>query len=483
MKKITFVLLAVLMTVSVFTLSSCFKKETPESLVNGAIEEFIECDAVEFDMPVEISVEMMGIKFKIPVNMHIAGAAQNSDNPILSLDMSMSALGIEESKHIYTEGDWRYIIENGECYKEPRVDDEDDLVPVSDTSIFSDTIPAELFEGTEIVENEDGTKTVELDISPEDLIEIIPTVIVEAIAKVAGDENAEISSPHIKFTVDNGRLAEFDLSFEMNGSIDGVSVPASAKLKMDILAYGDDVVITPPEGYENFPLEKSAEEIVNDVFDRLSTANYYNGNMTVALYPFDVTEPLVIRSAIAVNNAQSATPTTSTQVAIGDFNTYEYDIDVYSDGSEWMYIATDELSYKISRDDENMYSSLLGAFTVTEGFPAELFEGVDNTKDEDGSYTAVLTIPAEMSAEMYSDLIDLAKELSFNSSDKFTVSDTDVVVVVFDDEIISYSIGFDLSDGETELTIRAMSSYTVFDTELELTPPEGYESFPEYAEE
>ncbi len=254
MKRITSLLLAILMLVSVFTLSSCFKKETPESLVNGAIKDFIECDAVELDMLMEIAMEMMGLEFTIPINVHMASTGNNSDNQILSLQMSMSAFGMEESKDTYTDGDWTYVIENGESYKEPYIEDaeEEDDALVSDTSILSSTLPAELFEGTEIVENEDGSKTVEFDVSSEDLLELFPE-LVESLTETAGDAGAEISSSHIKFTVLAGKLAEFDLSFEMEVSMEGVSMPASAKLEMDILAFGDDVKITPPEGYLDFP--------------------------------------------------------------------------------------------------------------------------------------------------------------------------------------------------------------------------------------
>ena len=63
-----------------------------------------------------------------------------------------------------------------------------------------------------------------------------------------------ISNARVEITLDDGNLRDYDIFFDM--ASDGKEFPknASVTVELDYLAFGDDVVLTPPEGYLDFPL-------------------------------------------------------------------------------------------------------------------------------------------------------------------------------------------------------------------------------------
>ncbi len=254
MKKITSILLAALMIVSVMALASCKKPETPESLVNGAIEKTNAYDAYEIDMLMEMSMNVMGMEMTIPLDMHVMTSGEKEDNPITSMNMTIELLGMSSTVDMYSEGDWAYITADDESFK-MNLEDAKEQVGSTDTSYLESIIPADIFEGTEIIENEDGTKSVELVIPDDRFTEIFPTML-DSMTSTMGTGTAadiKISNAKITITVADGLIKGFDMTFDMEMTIEGIAVTASAKVESDYLAFGEDVVITPPEGYLDFP--------------------------------------------------------------------------------------------------------------------------------------------------------------------------------------------------------------------------------------
>ncbi len=252
MKKITSALLAILMLVSVFTLSSCFKKETPESLVNGALEKLNGHSAIESDILMEIEMDMMGMSLSIPMDINTKVINPKSDNPTSSTNLTVSVFGVEVVTETYTENGWTYVISEGESYKTNNAELEDSF-GVGDLANSSEQLDAELFEGVEIIENEDGTKSVELTIPDDMFTEQFADAFSSVTESLGTGADAKVTDVNVKYTVKDGELAQMVMSFNLEMTVEGISTTASAVCTIDYVAYDDEVKITLPEGYESFP--------------------------------------------------------------------------------------------------------------------------------------------------------------------------------------------------------------------------------------
>ena len=250
MKKFLSVILALALVMSVM-LVSC-KKETAESLVNGAMEKTNAHDAVEAEMKMELVMSVMGMEMEMPIDMKIQAKDTKSEKPTTYTSMTMSFMGEDVSSEAYVEGDWVYSLTEGEGSKMSREEAEED-VGVSADDILTE-FPSEVFEGVEIVKNEDGTKTVEFTLTKEQLADLYKE-LVDSVTETAGGEDTEVdlSDAKIKITVKSGEIYEYIMSFDMVMNVMGIEATAECTIDCDYVKFDDDVVITPPEGYLDFP--------------------------------------------------------------------------------------------------------------------------------------------------------------------------------------------------------------------------------------
>ena len=250
MKKFLSVILALSLVMSVM-LVSC-KKETAESLVNGAMEKTNAHDAFEAEMKMELVMSVMGMEMEMPIDMKIQAKDAKSEKPTTYTYMTMSFMGENLTSEAYLEGDWVYSVEEGEGSKMSREEAEED-VGVSADDILTE-FPSEVFEGVEIVKNEDGTKTVEFTLTKEQLADLYKE-LVDSVTETAGGEDTEVdlSDAKIKITVKSGEIYEYVMSFDMVMSVMGIEATAECTIDCDYVKFDDDVVITPPEGYLDFP--------------------------------------------------------------------------------------------------------------------------------------------------------------------------------------------------------------------------------------
>ena len=252
MKKFLSVILALALVMSVM-LVSC-KKETAESLVNGAMEKTNAHDAVEAEMNMELVMSVMGMEMEMPIDMKIQAKDTKSEKPTTYTSMTMSFMGEDVSSEAYVEGDWVYSLTEGEGSKMSREEAEEDIGASAYSDILTE-FPSEVFEGVEIVKNEDGTKTVEFTLTKEQLGEFYSELVDSFTETAGGDESTEvdISDAKVKITVKSGEIFEFVMSFDMIMSVMGIEATAECTIDCDYVKFDDDVVITPPEGYLDFP--------------------------------------------------------------------------------------------------------------------------------------------------------------------------------------------------------------------------------------
>ena len=251
MKRIISVVLAVCMLLSVMVLASC--AETPESLINGAMIKMASLTSIEAEMDAEIKMSMLGVDMSMPIDMHVIMDEIKSENPVGSVKAEMSFLGESVAMDMYMDGKgWAYMTVAGESYK-VNTEAASAELPLSSDSV-TDMItqfPEDLFEGAVIEKNDDGSKSVTLVITAEQYAELFG----EAMDSLSGSLGAAVSVKDVtlEITVKGGYVVEYDIEFDMDMNIEGMTVSASMDMDIDYINPGKAVKVTPPAGYENFP--------------------------------------------------------------------------------------------------------------------------------------------------------------------------------------------------------------------------------------
>ena len=137
MKKITSVILAVCMLLSVVALAGC--SETPASLVNGAMAKMSELTSLEAKMDAEIKMSMMGTEMSMPVKttVQMKGAEEY-------MEMQIIMMGIASTTVEYTDGEWVYINMDGTTYKQKKSDPSMSMFNAGSVKTLLQVLPEDL---------------------------------------------------------------------------------------------------------------------------------------------------------------------------------------------------------------------------------------------------------------------------------------------------------------------------------------------------
>ncbi len=248
MKKILSLIIALSLLMSLM-LVSC-KKETAETLVNGAMAKIDGHEAVEIDAKIEMAMSMMGMEFEMPIELKVQTAEHGAKSYSLT---TVSDFGQTESAETYAEGDWVYALTNGVGTKMSREKAEEKLRDLSFINFLTGIAP-EAYEGVEITKNEDGTKSVELTVNKDQLGGFYAG-LVEGLTESAGGDSSDVtvSDANIKISVKGGEISGYTMSFDVTITMMGIEAAVECIVECDYVAFDDDVKITPPEGYLDFP--------------------------------------------------------------------------------------------------------------------------------------------------------------------------------------------------------------------------------------
>lgn len=276
MKKLTAIGLIFVMLLSVFSLTSC-EKVTAYSLIMDAQEKMNALDSCDYDMDLSITMDMgiMGGKIEIPAKANIKGAGLTGENPVslMTIEMGLfeSIFG-DNTLVVYTEGDWIYMVAGGEGRK-GKIDTDNteeeqetlDMLEIDVNDLMQKVYSEEAMKDLEIIENEDGTRSVSMTV-PDEVLEGFCDSLLDLIAKTGTETEGE--STIGEFSVSNvildlvvnkeGYLSKEDMGLDITVKVaaeEGVSFSITMNLEMS-LAFknpGTAVTVTPPEGYQDFP--------------------------------------------------------------------------------------------------------------------------------------------------------------------------------------------------------------------------------------
>ena len=258
MKKILSLALTLMLIFSCFAFTSCGKEPTAYELILSAVEKSSALSDIEMEQSLNIKMDMMGMSMDVPITMTLKGKSIDSENALYYSSATTSMMGMTVDSVVYIEGKDVYTVTMGEGFKlsldslEGEYDIAKDL-----TSVFF--CPSEsVFEGVEVVKNEDGTRSVSFDMTQEEYVNAYRAYYDSMISDVgAGPDDAKLSDIKVTITVNKeGYISAFKMSCNVQATVTelGMDTDVNAAISTDIrfVNIGGKVTITPPEGYQSF---------------------------------------------------------------------------------------------------------------------------------------------------------------------------------------------------------------------------------------
>lgn len=254
MKKITTLLIALLMVaVSVLSFASCNALKT-EEVINQGIENTSKLTDFEANMNMVIDMKMTSVTMNMPMNVSMKVKDADKENPITYALMSMEVMGQKIETESYMDGEYVYVVTDGEGYKTTIEDAEGEYDYSEELNENFQKLPEDLLKDIELVKGEDGSYSVTVNIPNETFKEIYGDLLDEVSEASLGEvfDGLTISDCVVTVTVKDDYATNYDLSFKMVMEVEGREVTADVTADYEIVNPGKSVTITPPQGYENF---------------------------------------------------------------------------------------------------------------------------------------------------------------------------------------------------------------------------------------
>lgn len=257
MKKLLAFFLAAVMLSGIVSLTGCKESATkPNELctqVNESMQKTQDLKSYSAVIKQSIKQDLMGISSESKAEFQLKASMNNPQKPVISMDGIITLAGQQMPMVYYYDGSWMYCAVSGEGYK-MQASMEQFQENTSGIEQFITELPNELFDGvTATIEN--GVTKVELTADSEAFKAMYNDMMKDLFTDVLGDDTSKIVVDDVKMiiTMANDYLKSYDISFKCNYTIGNDSISFEVVQSLVFESINEEITITPPEGYENFP--------------------------------------------------------------------------------------------------------------------------------------------------------------------------------------------------------------------------------------
>lgn len=256
------VLLVVFM---IFAFAGCKEKPlSAQDVLANAKEKTGEFEAywLELDFEILLKAEQGAgneMKQTIKLGGEIKADGIKGDNPTIWLDLEMNSAGRNSKLECYVEDKISYVQIDGEKHQAPIEEDAlgDDFNDVFEDEDFKKFLKLfeDAFEDATAEKDKNGNVVVKMKISGNDVKDLIEEESGEDFDELIGSGvDLDFGSINVEMTFDkNGYYKELAVDFKMDMGQEGTTAEINVELSVEIKGVGEEVEITPPAGYKNYP--------------------------------------------------------------------------------------------------------------------------------------------------------------------------------------------------------------------------------------
>ena len=254
MKKIISILLTLcLLFSSALCFTSCEAFDTPETMVTKAVAKTATQDSYAGEIVIQMSMELFGEQIDIQTKSEMKAEGVTGDSAEVEMKTTVNAMGETLQTTTYMKDGWSYVVMQGEGYKTKN----DEGIGSDDTvdSLVKE-IPKDLFEGVEIVKDEQsGERSVTVVIPSEVFAELYDELVEEITSTMGVELEITVSDATVTISVKDGLISVYDIAFTMTMDAEGMEMSVDAEASVTFTQYGG-VTVEMPENYESFPEQK-----------------------------------------------------------------------------------------------------------------------------------------------------------------------------------------------------------------------------------
>ncbi len=252
MKK-KLVALALVLCLLCLMFTACEQSSTFD-VVDAALKKTQGLDSMAAEMKIDMEMAMEGMTMSIPMTLDLKAKGLQSEKPTSSVRATTSMLGQEMVVEAYQEGDWAYFVMDDMKYKTAVADLEEGSDYSGMAKDMLQTLPEELLEGVQTQKADDGSLTVEVSIPEDSFAQLYGDILDELNASAGLEEGVEakITDAVVKITVANDYVTAYEMKYTVTVTTEGITATTKAKAVMTIKNIGEEVTVTPPEGYQDF---------------------------------------------------------------------------------------------------------------------------------------------------------------------------------------------------------------------------------------
>ena len=223
-------------------------------VVDAALKKTQGLDSMAAEMKIDMEMAMEGMTMSIPMTLDLKANGLQSEKPTSSVRATTSMLGQEMVVEAYQEGDWAYFVMDDMKYKTAVADLEEGSDYSGMAKDMLQTLPEDLMEGIQTQKADDGSLTVEVPIPEDSFAQLYGDILDELNASAGLEEGVEakITDAVVKITVANDYVTAYEMKYTVTVTTEGVTATTKAKAVMTINNIGEEVTVTPPEGYQDF---------------------------------------------------------------------------------------------------------------------------------------------------------------------------------------------------------------------------------------
>lgn len=266
MKKLIAWLLAAFMLFGVMAMAGCDKDNTNSNsgngggdttdlyaLVSNAMKKTQEVTSYSAVIKQNMKQNLMGTVMETDAEFNIKASMPDPSAPVIGMDGKMATDGEEIPFAYYFDGTWMYYSMYGEGYK-MQVSLEEFEQDAGGMDDFFTDLPKDLFTGV-TGKTENGTTKVELTATSDAFKTMYQELVTEMFYDVLGEDISAVVVDDVKIviTVANDYVTGYEMSFKASYTIGSDSVSFEVEQSLIFDSINEDVTVTPPEGYENFP--------------------------------------------------------------------------------------------------------------------------------------------------------------------------------------------------------------------------------------
>ena len=251
MKKIVSLCLVLCLAVALF--AGC-ETVTAAVEIAEALDKTRALDSIDAEIVTKLTMSAEGKSETMRSTVHMQADGLKSDSPKLSIQSETAGQGYTGNTHIYLEDQGAYYTLYSFHYK-MKIDDAGDETDYTEavTELMQD-IPAELLKNVKLEKQADGSRTVTITLTDEQLSEIFEETVEGITDELGSDlDDLVVNNAKVTIAIKDGYVTKYALQYHVSVEAMGIKMEADAEVSVALKNPGSKVTATPPEGYKDFP--------------------------------------------------------------------------------------------------------------------------------------------------------------------------------------------------------------------------------------